>query len=441
MQTQIHRALAIISCLGLLTGFSPRAADAQTNAPLPKTDARGNPLRRAPTGHVSNYDEAKVGAYILPDPLVLVNGKPVRNAKTWFKVRRPELLKLYDTEIYGAIPPNAPKATFKVVATDTNALGGSAIHKDVEIKFGKGTNAVIAHLHMYLPPDATKPVPLLLHMVFFSNPPFSDRTINTNSTGPARRPGFGEGGPLTNIFAHGYGYATFRYSDIQPDNTNTYHAGVIGLTLKPGQGKPAPDKWGTISAWAWGASRVLDYLETDKSVDAKHVALIGHSRLGKTVLVAGARDPRFALIYSSCAGEMGSSLARRDYGETIDDMAANFPWQFAGNFQKYPGHWNDMPVDAHEIIALNAPHPVFIGGGTQDQWADPHGEFLAAVAAGPVYRLVGKQDLGATSGPEIDKPYITGDLGFHYHTGGHTITMSDWNAFLDFADKYFQPAK
>ena len=434
MQTHVHRAIVAISSLGLLAGLTLRAADT-TNAPLPRTDANGNPIRRASaTGHVSNYDEAKVGHYTLPDPLVLADGKPVRDAKTWFDVRRPELLKLYDTEIYGAVPANAPEATAKVVKTDTNAL---AIHKDVAIQFGHGVDAPVAHLHIYLPANATRPVPLLLHMVFFSNPPFADTT--TNADGAARR--FSEGGPLTNIFEHGYGYATFRYTDIQPDNSNTYHAGVIGLTLKPDQAKPAPEQWGTISAWAWGASRVLDYLETDKSVDAKHVALIGHSRLGKTVLVAGARDPRFALIYSSCAGEMGSSLARRDYGETVDDMAANFPWQFCGNFQKYAGHWNDMPVDTHEIIALNAPHPVFIGGGTQDQWADPHGEFLGAVAAGPVYRLVGKQDLGTTKGPEIDKPYITGDLGFHYHTGGHTITLSDWNAFLDFADNYFKPAK
>jgi len=436
MQTQFHRAIAAISCLGFFASIPLRAAD-KTNAPLPKADANGNPIRRAATGHVSNYDETKVGTYTLPDPLVLANGKPVRDAKTWFDVRRPELLKLYDTEIYGAVPANAPNATAKVIETDTNALGGSAIHKDVAIQFGKGADAPVAHLHMYLPSNATKPVPILLHMVFFSNPPFGDTT--TNTAGAARR--FSEGGPLTNIFAHGYGYATFRYTDIQPDNSNTFRSGVIALTLKPGETQPARDQWGTISAWAWGASRMLDYLETDKAVDAKHVALIGHSRLGKTVLLAGARDPRFAIIYSSCAGEMGSSLARRDYGETIDDMAANFPWQFAGNFQKYAGHWNDMPVDTHEIIALNAPHPVFIGGGTQDQWADPHGEFLGAVAAGPVYRLVGKQDLGATNGPEIDHPYISGDLGFHYHTGGHTITMSDWTAFLDFADKYFKPAK
>src|SRR3569833_2799464 len=339
MPTQFHRAIVAISCLGFFTAISLRAAD-KTNAPLPKADANGTPIRRAATGHVSNYDETKVGKYTLPDPLVLANGKPVRDAKTWFDVRRPELLKLYDTEIYGAVPANAPKATAKVIETDTNALAGSAIHEDVAIQFGEGADAPVAHLHIYLPPNAAKPVPLLLHMVFFSNPPFGDTT--TNTAGAARR--FSEGGPLTNIFAHGYGYATFRYTDIQPDNSNTFRSGVIALTLKPGETKPAPDQWGTISAWAWGASRMLDYLETDKAVDAKHVALIGHSRLGKTVLVAGARDPRFAIIYSRWAGEMGSSLARRDYGDTIDDMASNFPWQFAGNFQKYAGHWNDMPV-------------------------------------------------------------------------------------------------
>jgi hypothetical protein len=437
MRTHFLSSWAMTLCAVLLASFSLQAADS-TNAPLPRADANGNPLRRAPTGHISNYDESKVGDYTLPDPLVLANGKPVRDARTWSEVRRPELLKLYDDEIFGRIPVNAPKATYKVIAIDTNALGGLAIHKDIEIKFGKATNAPVAHLHIYIPAHAIGAVPLLLHTVFFSNPPFPDGSADTNSTTLPRRPGFSEGGPITNIFAHGYGYATYRYTDIQPDNSNTFSSGVIALTLKPGQTKPSRDGWGTISAWAWGASRMLDYLEKDRSVDAKHVALIGHSRLGKTVLLAGARDPRFAIIYSSCAGEMGSALARRDYGETVDDMAANFPWQFAGNFQKYAGHWNDMPVDTHMIIALNAPHPVFIGGGTQDQWADPRGEFLGEVAAGPVYRLVGKRDLGTTNGPPIDTPIITGDLGFHYHTGGHTITASDWNAFLDFVDKYFK---
>jgi hypothetical protein len=418
------------------------AADSSvpTNSTTPRTDAHGNVIRHAPTGHVSNYDEAKVGTYTLPDPLVLQNGQPVRDAKTWYQQRRPELLKLYDTDIYGRVPGNAPKAMFKLLETDTNVMGGLATSKLVLMQLGDQPDAPQVRLHIYLPSGAKRPVPMLLQLVFFNNLPISGGASNPVPPNLSSRVLLrGEIGPITNILAHGYGYTTFRYTEVQPDDSNSLQSGVIGLTSAPNQTDRAPDDWGTISAWAWSASRVLDYFETDPAVDAKHVALIGHSRLGKTVLLAGARDPRFALVFSSCAGEMGASLARRDFGETIDDMAANFPWQFAVNFQKYAGHWNDMPVDTHMLIALNAPHPVFITGGTKDQWSDPRGEFLAEVAAGPVYRLVGKKDLGVTDGPPLDTPVITGDLGFNYHTGGHTITPSDWAAFLEFADRYLKP--
>jgi hypothetical protein len=445
-----------------LAGLPVRAAEfASTNAgstaaatnqaPLPRTDANGNPLRRAPTGHISNYDESKVGAYTLPDPLVLQNGKPVRDAGTWFKQRRPEILKLYQTEIYGRVPEHAPKVKFEVVETDPKAMDGLAVRKLVVGRFGDTPDGPKVNVHLYLPAKAGGPVPVLLHL-FFGNPSIAAAPAATTNTaaapGPAagavegrgRGPGRGrisEAGPIADILARGYGYAAFRYTEIQADSANG--TGVVKLALAPGQTKPAADEWGGINAWAWGTSRVLDYLETDRAVDAKRVAVIGHSRLGKTVLWVGAQDPRFALIFSSCAGEMGSALSRRDYGETIDDMAAGFPWQFAGNFQKYPGHWNDMPVDAHMLIALSAPRPVFITGGTQDQWADPRGEFLAEVAAGPVYRLLGKKDLGTSELPALDTPLITGNLGFHYHTGGHTITAADWKAFLDFADAHLKP--
>ncbi|HTY87579.1 MAG TPA: hypothetical protein VMB80_08955 [Candidatus Acidoferrum sp.] len=435
-------------CTLLALGVANRPASAQlsasnavpaTNTWQWRTDADGNTVHRAPNGHISNYDESKVGTYTLPDPLVLQNGQPVRDAESWHKQRRPELIELYTREIFGRVPANAPKATFKVVETDTNALEGRAVRKLVEMHFTGLPEGSNVQLHFYLPAKAAGPVPVLLQLVFKDNLPGPVVTSNATPSGARAKPVVSETGPLKVILARGYGYATFRYTDVQLDARNTFSSGIINPTLAPGQTKPAPDEWGTIGAWAWAARRALDYLATDPAVDAGRVALIGHSRLGKTALWAGAQDPRFALIFGSCAGEMGSALSRRDYGETIDDMTAMFPWWFAGNFQKYAGHWNDLPVDAHLLIALNAPRPVFLTGGTQDQWADPRGEFLAAVAAGPVYRLLGKKDLGTTEGPPVDTPLITGDLGFLYHTGEHATTPADWTAFLDFADKHLKP--
>jgi hypothetical protein len=415
---------------------SPSAKGTTAAATPPRSDAKGNPLRRAATGHVSNYDEAKVGTYTLPDPLVLQNGEPVRTAEQWFKQRRPEIVKLYENEIYGRTPERAPRVTFTVTETDTNALEGVAIRKHIVGRLGDSTDAPTVNVFLYTPAKSKGPVPVLLHMMFFGSDPGRTSVVGSTNGG---RPRFSESGPLTNILARGYGYAALRYTEFEGDSATNNLLRARKLALAPGQTKPGADEWGTISVWAWGASRVLDYLETEPAVDAKRVAVIGHSRLGKTALWVGAHDPRFALVYSSCAGEMGSSLARRDYGETVDDMAANFPWQFAGNLQKYSGHWNDMPVDAHMVIALSAPRPVFITGGTQDQWADPRGEFLAEVAAGPVYRLLGQKDLGETEGPPLDKPLITGALGFHYHTGGHAITAADWQAFFDFAERHLKP--
>jgi hypothetical protein len=406
-------------------------------------DANGNPLRRAlKTGHVSNYDETKVRPYTLPDPLVLSNGKPVGNARTWTSERRAEIVKLYETEIYGAVPANAPKVTWEVSETDAAARDGAAVMKRVVGKIGNTPDGPRINLTVYTPAKTTKPVPLIL-LVNFGGGTGAARGAATAPATAQAAPARGRG-PLNTeppvaaeILARGWGYAMVGYNDIQPDRANAWREGVIGLTLAPGQEQPGPGEWGTISAWAWGVSRILDYFETDKAVNAKQIAVHGHSRLGKTVLWAAAKDERIAAVYSSCAGEMGSALARRDWGETVDDMAQNFAWQFAGNFQKWAGRWNEMPVDAHMLIALSAPRPVFITGGTTDQWADPVGEFLAEVAAGPVYRLLGKKDLGTTQLPALDTPLTAGDLGYHYHTGGHMATPADWNAFLQFVGKYF----
>jgi hypothetical protein len=208
--------------------------------------------------------------------------------------------------------------------------------------------------------------------------------------------------------------------------------------LQAGQSQPAPEQWGTISAWAWGVSRAIDYFETDTTINAKRVAFSGASRLGKTALWAAAQDERIAAVFSIVPGEMGASLIRRDWGETLDDMAQNFGYQFAGNLQKWVGKWQDLPVDQHMLIALCAPRPVYVNGGYTDQWSDPKGEFLALVAAGSVYRLLGAKDLGVTELPPLDQPVTGGNLAFHYHSGGHTATPADWKAFLDFASRHFQ---
>lgn len=440
--------LAVLVCSVVPAGLHA----AETPAPArPKQDANGNPIRYAATGHVSNYDEAKVGAYVLPDPLVLQNGKPVRDAASWTNQRRPEILRLYQNEIYGRVPPTAPKVRFEVIESGTPVLDGTATRKHVVMHFGAAADGPKANVVIYLPAKATAPVPLLFQLVFFGGLPSANPTpapASATATAAAAAgakadaaktpPRPRETGPIADILALGYGYATLRYTEIEGDRADTNLSGVRKLALAAGQEKPAADEWGTIAAWSWGASRVLDYLETDRAIDARRVSLIGHSRLGKTVLWAGASDPRFAVVFSSCSGEMGAALARRDYGESVDDMAANFPWQFAGNFQKYPGRWQDLPVDAHLLIALSAPRPVFVTGGTQDQWADPHGEFLAQVAAGPVYRLLGRKDLGVEKLPALDTPVIGGDLGFYYHTGGHTLTPADWKTFLEFAGRYLK---
>ncbi len=399
-------------------------------------DADGNIYVRAGTGRWSNYDENKAGNYTLPDPLVLNNGQPVRDSRTWLRQRRPEILNAYLTELFGHIPKHAPKVRFEVLNVETNALGGAAIMKTI-IGHIDGTTHSSINFKLYLPVKARGPVPVIVTVGPGVMPAIRPGSSNAASRLAAFRYG---GAPIEEVLARGWGFADVGVYAIQPDNDG-FTNGVIGLTLPPGATHPAPDEWGVIGAWSWGLSRVLDYFETDSAVDAKHVALEGHSRWGKTVLWTMAREPRFALVYASCSGEMGAALSRRDWGETIDNMAGGLRYQFAGNFVKYAGHWNDLPVDAHELIALSAPRPVFITGGSQDQWADPHGEFLAEVAAGPVYRLLGRKDLGTTNMPSLDVVVDTGELAFKEHTGGHAATTADWQDFLKFAERYFPVAK
>lgn len=427
MKTPIAFRCALTFAAALLLASVSRSA-AQTPAPAAKVRAR-------------NFDESKVAPYTLPDPLVLLNGQPVRDADTWFKRRRGELIRFYENELLGHVPERAPKVTWTVAETEAGALDGKALRKLVVGKIGEGAAALTIKMNLYLPADARGPVPVILHLTFFSE---SARVPTEAENIAEKRPSWArptELAPAPDLLARGFGYAVLRYTDFQSDVSTSATGGVMAMAYAAGQTNPAPDEWGAVGVWAWGASRALDYLVTDGGVDASRVALAGFSRLGKTALWAGARDARFALVFGACSGEMGAALSHRDFGETIDDMAVRLPWWFAGNFQKYPGHWDDLKVDGHTLIALNAPHPVFLTAGTQDLGADPLGQFLGAVAAGPVYRLLGKKDLGATEMPPPETPVITGAIGFYLHTGPHVVSPADWKVFLDFADVHLKLAR
>jgi hypothetical protein len=398
----------------------------------------------------ANYEESKVGTYTLPDPLVFNDGKPVLSVTDWTKRRRPEILKLFEANMYGRSPRPPRSSNYEVYDVDRNALKGKAVRKQVTIYFSPKKDGPKADLLIYIPAGARKPVPVILSLNFFGNqsaaadPAIKLATLwnpKTHEKQPAPEQSRGRAQDETErILARGYAFATICYSDIEPDFKGGYAYGIRPLFFKPGQTEPAPDDWGAIGAWSYGLSRAMDYFEKDRDVDARRVALLGHSRLGKTVLWAGALDQRFAMVISSCSGEGGASLARRNYGETISNLTGAFPYWFCENFKKYAGHADQLPVDMHELIALIAPRPVYITGGETDLWGDPKGEFLACVAAGPVYRLLGAQDLGTDQMPPLDHP-IMHTIAYHIHTGGHAVTPFDWEQFLTFADAHLRHAR
>jgi (4-O-methyl)-D-glucuronate---lignin esterase len=393
-----------------------------------------------------NYDESKVGTYTLPDPLAFNDGKPVRNAREW-KLRRQEIIELFQANVFGRSPKKRP-AKFEVFDVDKSALGGKAVRKQVTIYFSPDKNGPKADLLIYIPVGASRPVPMFLTLNFWGNqsvindpgirlPTIWDPKTHERLRATEESRGHDKEFEVEKILARGYGFATICYQNIEPDYNGGYGDGIRPLFFRPGQGEPSREDWGAIGAWAYGLSRAMDYLEKDKSVDSKRVAIMGHSRLGKTALWAGAMDTRFAMVISSCSGEGGASLYRRNYGETIANLVGAFPYWFSGTFQEFADHADRLPVDAHELIALIAPRPVYITGGEDDRWADPKGEFLACVGAGPVFRLLGAQDLGTDEIPAIDRP-IMHAVGFHVRTGKHAVTSFDWDQFLTFADMHLR---
>jgi hypothetical protein len=451
------RALVVSLLLSVVSGFAQQAAP----PPVMLTSEQDHQrmmdllhiasLRRGPDGdpkspNAANTDESKVPHYSLPDPLVLRNGKKVFTPEMWWNERRPEIVEDFDREIYGRVPSNTPKVDWKVVASSHETLYGvPVITKKIVGRVDNSSYPLInvdIDLTLTTPAKAAGAVPVMME---FGLAPAVLAAIKKRFTDAQWAAFNGTAPPWQQlVLARGWGYAILVPTSVQADSGEGLTQGIVGLMNK---GQPRkPDDWGALRAWAWGASRALDYFETDKTVDAKQVGIEGLSRYGKAALVTMAYDSRFAIGFIGSSGEGGAKILRRKFGEQVENVASisEYHWM-AGNFLKYAGPLtpNDLPVDAHELIALCAPRPVFVSVGSQQVeggWIDAKGNFLGAVGAGPVYRLLGKKELGTTELPPMETSLISGEIAFRQHSAGHT-TGPNWPTFLTFADRYVGMAK
>jgi dienelactone hydrolase len=398
-----------------------------------------------------NYDESKVPVFKLPDPLKTFNGKKVRSVKQWEKKRRPELLDFFTKNMYGEIPGELTISEFEVVEQSGNAINGKASRKQIELSFKKDKLELTFTILMYLPKNVEN-APLFLGYNFYGNHTIvNDVHVIISDAWAKDNPSFGivnnqlteqSRGASTNrwalakILEAGYGLAVIYYGEIDPD-TDDFSDGVHPFFYVDNQQQPAENEWGSIAAWAWGLSRAMDYLETDKQVDASKVVVFGHSRLGKVSLWAAANDHRFAGVISNNSGCGGAALSKRRFGETIWRINRNFPHWYCRNFKNYSKNEEALPVDQHQLISLIAPLPVYIASAEEDKWADPKGEYLSALYASPVYELYEKKGITQKNMPEVNQP-IQNTVAYHIRTGKHDVTDFDWEQYIKWADKFIK---
>ena len=394
-----------------------------------------------------NYDESKVSSYVLPELLKTESGTAVTTVEQWEKQRRPELMELFASRVYGRTPTDEIGVTYELISENNNAMGGKATSRQVRFIFSNGKETREAILLLYLPNKAKGKVPVFVGYNYKGNHSTTlDKTIVFSPVfhlvkGP-EHPDWERGNqmnrwPLEKIIDRGYAIATMCYHDIFPDNPQLKERSIIPLFSGYVPGEMTGDEWQALGAWAWGSSRIVDYLETEERIDEDKIAIMGHSRQGKAALWAGAQDDRFRVVISNNSGCGGAAIFRREFGETIDIINNAFPHWFCENFRQYNKREQSLPVDQHQLIALIAPRKAYVASAVEDQWADPKGEFLAAYHAGPVYRLYGLSAIESDEMPAVHDP-IMQDVGYHIREGIHDVTDYDWERFMDFADKHFK---
>ena len=401
-----------------------------------------------------NYDESKVGNHPLPELFVCEDGTIVKDASEWTTKRRLEILRIFESEVYGKAPTTGFTINHKVISTDNNALNGLAIRQEIHIYLSANDESLRIDLQLYTPKNAEHPVPVFLGCNFKGNhavDPDTSIPINTrwmadsldgtsvvnNCATEYSRGSESSRWPIEQIIRSGFGLATFYYGDIEADHVDGWRTGVRAEFSEHNADEFKSDQWGAIAAWSWGLSRACDYLLSNPLVDSKRIAVIGHSRLGKAALWAGALDERFAMVISNNSGAGGIALARRNYGESIASINENFSHWFCGNYKKYNDEPEKLPVDMHQLAALIAPRPLYIASAEDDVWADPRGEFLGGKFAEPAYALFDKPGIGVSEWPPINHP-VGEFIGYHIRSGKHDVTAYDWEQFIRFATMHFR---